>query len=74
MFGKYISEVCDYVILVGKAQTKPIYVGLIDNNYLKNKIYVINDVKESFEIINKIDGKNKFVLLENDLPDIFNEK
>ena len=74
LFGKYISEVCDYVILVGKAQTKPIYVGLIDNNYLKNKIYVINDVKESFEIINKIDGKNKFVLLENDLPDIFNEK
>lgn len=74
LFGKYISEVCDYVILVGKAQTKPIYVGLIDNNYLRNKIYVINDVKESFEIINKIDGKNKFVLLENDLPDIFNEK
>ena len=74
LFGKFISEVCDYVILVGKEQTKPIYEGLIDNNYLKDKIYVINDVKESFEIINKIDGKNKYVLLENDLPDIFNEK
>ena len=74
LFGKFISEVCDYVILVGKEQTKPIYEGLIDKNYLKDKIYVINDVKESFEIINKIDGKNKYVLLENDLPDIFNEK
>ena len=74
LFGKFISEVCDYVILVGKEQTKPIYEGLIDNNYLKDKIYVINDVKESFEIINKIDGKNKYVLLEYDLPDIFNEK
>lgn len=73
-FGKYISEVCDYVILVGEKQTIPIYEGLIKNNYQKNKIYVINDVKESFKIINQIEEKNKYVLLENDLPDIFNEK
>ena len=34
-FGQYISEVCDYVILIGEKQTKPIYDGLINNKYDK---------------------------------------
>ena len=29
-FGKEISKVCDYVFLVGKNRTKPIYEGLIE--------------------------------------------
>ena len=35
---------------------------------------VINDVKEAFTLMNKLKDKNTYVLLENDLPDIFNEK
>ena len=74
-FGKYISEVADYIILVGKNQTKPIQDGLSENNYDKDKIYIINDVREAFTIIEKINSKKqKYILLENDLPDIFNEK
>ena len=75
-FGEYISEVADYVILVGEKQTKPILDGLKTSKYPKDKIYVINDVKEAFNIINKVSVKNKhsYILLENDLPDIFNEK
>ena len=74
-FGKSISEVADYVILVGKNQTKSIYKGLIENGYNKDKIKVINDVKEAFNIVDNIETKkNKYMLLENDLPDIFNEK
>ena len=73
-FGKQISEVCDEVILVGKNQTKPIYKGLIDSKYSEKKIHIINDVKEAFKIINDIKDKDTYVLLENDLPDIFNEK
>lgn len=72
-FGKYISEVADYVILVGKNQTKPIYNGLIDNKYKKDNIYVINDVREAFPIINKLATTKTYILLENDLPDLFNE-
>lgn len=75
-FGEYISDVADYVILVGKKQTKPIMDGLQEKKYNLDNIIVINDVKEAFKIIDELNVKNKhkYVLLENDLPDIFNEK
>jgi len=72
-FGEYISEVCDYVILIGEKQTKPIYDGLIEKGYDKKKIFVLNDVRDAFPLMNKLADKNTYVLLENDLPDLFNE-
>ena len=73
-FGEYISEVCDYVILVGKKQTKPIYDGLMSNNFDEKKLFIINDVKEAFKLVDDIESdKIKYILLENDCPDIFNE-
>lgn len=72
-FGEYIADSSDYVILVGKEQTKPIYDGLLECNYNKDKIYVINDVVDAFSIMNRINDGNTYVLLENDLPDLFNE-
>ena len=72
-FGEYISDVADYVILVGPEQTKPIYEGLINKGYNKDNIYVISDVVEAFTIMRRIDNGNTYVLLENDLPDLFNE-
>lgn len=74
-FGKYISKVADYVILVGKAQTKPILDGLQEEKYDEHKISVINDVKKAFDIARELKEEKEdiYVLLENDLPDIFNE-
>lgn len=74
-FGEYISEVADFCILVGKKQTQPIYDGLKEKGYKEEKIRIINDVKEAFTIAEELHKKDKdtFVLLENDLPDIFNE-
>lgn len=72
-FGNHIAEVCDEVILVGKELTKPIQDGLKEKKYPKNKIHIINDVKLAFETIQKLKGRETYVLLENDLPDIFNE-
>ncbi|MFI3307998.1 MAG: UDP-N-acetylmuramoyl-tripeptide--D-alanyl-D-alanine ligase [Mycoplasmatota bacterium] len=72
-FGKQIAEVADTVILVGETQTKPILDGLKAKKYKDKNIYVINDVKEAFTIVQKIKDKDTFVLLENDLPDLFNE-
>lgn len=72
-FGEYIASTCDEVILVGENQTKPIYDGLINKKYPKKHIYVLNDVKESFILIEKLKEKDTYVLLENDLPDLFNE-
>ncbi len=72
-FGQYISEVCDYVILVGKKQTKPIYDALIDKKFEDKKIFVLNDVRDAFPLMNRLAKGDTFVLLENDLPDLFNE-
>ena len=72
-FGEYISEVCDYVILIGKNQTKPIYDGLMNKKYDKEKIFILNDVREAFPLMNRLSNGNTYVLLENDLPDLFNE-
>ncbi len=73
-FGEYIAEVADDVILVGEHQTKPIYKGLMNKKFKEKNIHVINDVKEAFPLALKLKDKDTYVLLENDLPDIFNEK
>lgn len=70
-FGANAASVCDYVILVGKRQTESIYGGLISAGYDRDKIYVapnINDAISKAYAINS-DGRRKFILLENDLPD-----
>ena len=73
-FGMQIADSADEVILVGKEKTKPIYDGLKENNFKENKIHIINDVLIAFDLIQKLKEKETYVLLENDLPDIFNEK
>ena len=73
-FGKQISEVASDVILVGASQTKAIYDGLLEKSYPKEHIHIINDVKQAFPLMQKLEEKETYVLLENDLPDIFNEK
>lgn len=73
-FGMYIASNCDEVILIGKNQTKPIYDGLMESKFNKKNIYILNDVKEAFKLIGKLKDNDTYVLLENDLPDIFDEK
>ncbi len=72
-FGVEISKVCDKVILVGHKQTKAIQDALKDNGYKESNLYVIDDVKEAFNIVGRDCRDGAYVLLENDLPDIFNE-
>lgn len=73
-FGSAIAGKADYVILVGKEQTKPIMDGLLESHFPQDKIFVLNDVKEAFPLIHQWKTeKEMYVLLENDLPDLFNE-
>lgn len=72
-FGRHIAKVCDEVILIGKEQTKPILEGLKKEKYDIKHIHILNDVKDAFVLMKKLSGKVTYVLLENDLPDIFNE-
>ena len=69
-FGKQLADACDEVILIGEKQTKPIYDGLIEKKYPKNKIHILDDVKLAFPLFNRLAEKETYVLLENDLPDM----
>ncbi len=72
-FGEKIAKTCDYVVLIGKKQTKPIYNALIDIQFPIHKIYVTNQYEEGFKhIIDKF-KTNFTVLIENDLPDNYSE-
>ena len=73
-FGNQIAESADEVILVGAEKTKPILEGLKEKGYDENKIHIINDVLKAFPLIQELKENETYVLLENDLPDIFNEK
>ncbi len=72
-FGTYIANACDYVVLVGKRQTQPIQDGLKDKNYPDNQIYIAKSLHDGFDKINSIIAKGDVLLIENDLPDTFNE-
>lgn len=69
-FGVNISKVCDYAVLVGKEQTKALYEGICEAKFDKDKVFVANSFDEGMEWIRELKcDKEKFVLMENDLPD-----
>lgn len=72
-FGKSIAKTCDFAILVGQNRTKPIYEGLIDAGFSKEKIYLVNRLDEATQHIQKIAKPKDVVLFENDLPDTYDE-
>ena len=74
-FGTKISSSCDYVILIGQKRTKVIYDALIDNNFDKDNVFILNRVVDAYPIINalKEEKKDIYALFENDLPDIYTE-
>ena len=70
-FGEHIADVCDEVILVRSEQAKAIYDGLKEKKYNEENIHILDDVIEAFPLIQKLKDDETYVLLENDLPDIF---
>ena len=40
-----------------------------NKKYSEDKIHILEDVIDAFSLINKLKGKETYVLLENDLPD-----
>ena len=74
-FGKHITKVADKVILVGEKITKAIKDGLIEEGFNKDNLYIINDVKDSYKMIQNFKEKSDiYALYENDLPDSYVEK
>ena len=72
-FGAYAAKVCDYVMLVGRKQTQSIFEGLLSAGYPEDRIFVADVLQDALSKAYEVssDGKEKIILLENDLPDNF---
>ncbi|SDI30821.1 UDP-N-acetylmuramoyl-tripeptide--D-alanyl-D-alanine ligase [Alteribacillus persepolensis] len=71
--AEHAADVCDFVILVGKKQTKPLQDGLAAKGYPEDQFYVAAHLQDALDKMNEVAVKKSVVLLENDLPDTFNE-
>ena len=73
-FGTYMKDTSDIVILVGEKITRPIRDGLKEVKYNDKNIYVVKNTKEAFNLVKSLsNNKETYCLIENDLPDIYNE-
>lgn len=69
-FGQEAAKSCDYIVLVGKNQTVPIYNGIKDAGYNMEQVYVAENLSDALAKVQAYQtAKKKIVLLENDLPD-----
>ncbi|MCF6411267.1 UDP-N-acetylmuramoyl-tripeptide--D-alanyl-D-alanine ligase [Pseudalkalibacillus salsuginis] len=71
--GQHAAGVCDYIILVGKKQTVPLQDGLKEEQYPEDQYYIARNLDEAIMKMNEITKEKTVVLIENDLPDTFNE-
>lgn len=69
IFGMQAAPNCDFAILVGEKQAEPIYDGLIEKKFDKNKIYIAKDFEQARQKMNELMDSNTVILLENDLSD-----
>ena len=68
--GVYAADKCDYAVLVGKEQTKPIQDGLLEAGFPQGKMILVDTLQEAFQMVNAIPNeRQKVILIENDLPD-----
>ena len=68
--GKDAARICDYILLVGERQTRPIAKGAADAGFSADRLGVFERVEDAINYAFSItaDGR-RIVLLENDLPD-----
>ena len=69
-FGGYAAACCDYILLVGKKHTEPIYKGAVNAGFPESNIKVFDRLEDAMGYAFVIkDPGHKYILLENDLPD-----
>jgi len=72
-FGEYIAQACDYVVLVGEKQTLPIQEGLKSAGFDTSNLHITDTFLNGYNHLETIMNENDVMLIENDLPDAFNE-
>jgi UDP-N-acetylmuramoyl-tripeptide--D-alanyl-D-alanine ligase len=72
-FGHEAAHCCDFVILVGPEQTKPIQQGLKRARFPAENLRIVKNLGEATSIFQKMLRPGDVLLFENDLPDLYNE-
>ena len=72
-FGKKIAHICELVVLIGKTRSEPIKKGLLEEGFDPEKILVFNSLDGAKKEFKRFLTPKDAVLLENDLPDDYNE-
>ncbi len=69
-FGAQAAGVCDYIITVGEKNSASIKAGALEAGFDPERIFVKNTLNEATALMYELDaGRDKVILLENDLPD-----
>jgi len=72
-FGQAAASVCDYVVLVGPQQTRPIRDGLTERGFPADRILVARHAGEVADRLAGIVRPGDTLLFENRLPDTYLE-
>lgn len=72
-FGEQAARVCDYVVLVGPEQTRPIREGLLGRGFPTERVLVARNADEVGDRLAGIVRQGDILLYENRLPDTYLE-
>jgi len=73
LFGEQAAAVCDHVILVGKKRALPIQEGLENKDFPDENIFIAANLNEALTRMRSMMRSGDIFLIENDLPDNYNE-
>ena len=72
-FGEKAAAVCDYVVLVGPEQTRPIRQGLVGGGFPAERVLTARRTDEVADLLAGIVRPGDVLLYENRLPDTYLE-
>lgn len=72
-FGRAAAAVCDYVVLVGREQTRPIQDGLREAGFRPERIFVVRHADDVPDRLAEVVRPGDVLLYENRLPDTYLE-
>jgi UDP-N-acetylmuramoyl-tripeptide--D-alanyl-D-alanine ligase len=64
------AEVCDLIIVVGKANRDALVLGLDDAHFEQDKRRIVASRDDAFELLRNEQRSGDLILIENDLPDL----
>ncbi len=69
--GQQAAKSCDYAILVGETNREALSSGLLRGGMADEKIIRVNSREEAFQKLKELTIPEAVVLIENDLPDLY---